>query len=263
MNAKLLSQDKKSMSATLLLSKTTPAYINAIRRTIIEEVPTMAIDEVEFTKNSSILYDEMIAHRLGLIPLKTDLKGYEIKSRCKEEETAKYSTVLSLSAKDEGYVYASQLQLKDKGCKPIFGNTPIVKLMKGQEVEFIATAVMGQGKDHTKWTPAHVSYKYKAELKIKKTIKDDEAKAIVDATPKGVVEVKQGKLTIADKDYELCHLYETVADLHKDIEVEEDDSEIIFSIESFGQLELKEIMASAFVMFDEKLDDLLAAVKKL
>ena len=78
MEVSVLDKSKDGLTLKLLIKGTTPAFMNTLRRTMIEEVPTMAIEDVEFRKNNGILYDEMIAHRLGLIPLKTDLKGYRM-----------------------------------------------------------------------------------------------------------------------------------------------------------------------------------------
>ena len=76
---------KDENKLSLIIKDTTPAFVNALRRIILDEVPTMAIEDVEFRKNNSILYDEMIAHRLGLLPLKTDLKSYTVPEHCKCE----------------------------------------------------------------------------------------------------------------------------------------------------------------------------------
>ena len=75
--------DKKDDNVTLLLKETNPTEVNMLRRMIIDEVPTLAIDEVNFIKNSSALYDEILALRLGLIALKTDLKSYNLPKDCK------------------------------------------------------------------------------------------------------------------------------------------------------------------------------------
>src|SRR3989344_1528823 len=78
MEVKVLSNNKDEGKLSFIIKATTPAFANALRRMVSEEVPTMAIEDIEFSKNNSILYDEMVAHRIGLIPLKTDLKGYEL-----------------------------------------------------------------------------------------------------------------------------------------------------------------------------------------
>src|SRR3989344_4066327 len=78
MEIKLLENNKKEGKVSFMIKKTSPAFANSLRKYILEKVPAMAIEDVEFRKNGSILYDEMIAHRLGLIPLSTDLKSYNL-----------------------------------------------------------------------------------------------------------------------------------------------------------------------------------------
>ena len=79
MNIEQLNWDKKSGKINFILSKTERVFVNTIRRMIIDEVPTLAVEDVEFRANSSALYDEMIALRLGLLPIKTDLKSSFLK----------------------------------------------------------------------------------------------------------------------------------------------------------------------------------------
>ena len=85
MEIRVLENNKEQGNLSFILKDSNPAYTNTLRRIMIDEVPTMAIEEVEFFKNNSILYDEIIAHRLGLIPLKTDLKSYNLTDQCKCE----------------------------------------------------------------------------------------------------------------------------------------------------------------------------------
>ena len=109
MEIKMLDKDKKSGRVSFILKNSTPAFANSLRRVILEDVPTMAIEDVEITKNSSLLYDSMIAHRLGLISLTTDLKSYTLPSKCKCEGKgcARCQVTLTLSVKGPGVVYAS------------------------------------------------------------------------------------------------------------------------------------------------------------
>ena len=100
---RLLEQDKEKNKVSFVLMNSTPSFANVIRRAIIEEVPVMAIEDVEFRKNNSILYDEIIAHRLGLLPLTTDLKSYNLSSecKCKGKGCARCQLKLTLKAKVE------------------------------------------------------------------------------------------------------------------------------------------------------------------
>lgn len=142
-----------------------PAYANSIRRYMNSEVPVMAIEDVEFRKNDSILYDELIAHRLGLLPLKTDLKSYVLPKECKCKGVGcnKCTLKMTLKTKAPGTVYASQIKSKDPAVVPVYPKTPIVKLLENQELEIEATAMLGQGKMHAKWSPGLIFYKYKDE----------------------------------------------------------------------------------------------------
>src|SRR3989339_2182422 len=121
MEIELLSTSKDKSTIRFLLKGTVPAFANLLRRVILEEVPVMAIEDVEFRKNSSILYDEMIAHRLGLLPLSTDLKSYNLPSECKCEGKgcARCQLKLTLKSKGLGMVYASEMHTRDAEIKPV------------------------------------------------------------------------------------------------------------------------------------------------
>lgn len=161
MEIKLIDFEEKKNRATFSLSGVDTAYANTLRRIMGFEVPVMAIDDVEFRKNTSILYDEVLSHRLGLIPLSTDLKSYDMPSecKCKGAGCASCTVKLILKAAGPGTVYASEIKSKDPAIKPLYPKMPIVKLLEGQEVEFEATAILGQGKEHSKWCPGLIFYK--------------------------------------------------------------------------------------------------------
>ena len=115
MDIKLVEYQEKKNRLTFSVKGADTAYANTLRRIMGFEVPVMAIDEVEFRKNTSILYDEMIAHRLGLIPLSTDLKSYNMTSecKCKGEGCASCTVKLILKAQGPCTVYASDIKSKD------------------------------------------------------------------------------------------------------------------------------------------------------
>jgi len=129
---------------------------NTIRRVIIAEVPTLAIDEVEFVKNQTPLYDEILAHRIGLVPIKTDLKAYSLK----EEASGKATTELKFTLKTKGpkTVYSGELKSKDPVCIPVYDNIPIAVLLKDKELVMEATAVLGRGREHMKFSPGLCHY---------------------------------------------------------------------------------------------------------
>ena len=161
MDVKLVENMDKKGKLVFSVKGVDTAYANTLRRIMGFEVPVMAIEEIEFRKNTSILYDEMIAHRIGLIPLTTDLKSYNMMSECKCKGAGCASCTVKLTLRAQGpcTVYSSDIKTKDPEIKPISGKMPIVKLLEGQEIELEATAILGQGKIHSKWAPGLVYYK--------------------------------------------------------------------------------------------------------
>jgi len=138
-------------------------YANAIRRFAISEVPSMAIDEVVILENSSVMYDELLAHRLGLLPLKTDLEKYILPEQCDCRNPLGCSKcrvllVLDAQARDKVLtVYSGDLVSEDKEIIPVTDKIPIVKLAPGQKVKLEAYAKLGRGKEHAKWQPDSAS----------------------------------------------------------------------------------------------------------
>ena len=161
MEIKLIEFQEKKNRAIFSITGIDAVYANTLRRLMGYEVPVMSIDDVEFRKNTSILYDEVLSHRLGLVPLSTDLKSYDLPSecKCKGAGCASCTVKLVLKAQGPGAVYASDIKSKDPAIKPLYGKMPIVKLLEKQEVELEATAVLGQGKEHAKWSPGLIFYK--------------------------------------------------------------------------------------------------------
>lgn len=147
----------------LLLKGIDRVYANAIRRFAISEVPCMAIDEIVIHDNSSVLYDEILAHRLGLIPLTTDLEGYILPQDCDCKTSlgctkCRVLLVLDAVATDEvKTIYSGDLVSEDTRVKPSVDNIPIIKLAPGQKIKLEAYAKLGKGRTHAKWQPVAVS----------------------------------------------------------------------------------------------------------
>jgi DNA-directed RNA polymerase subunit D len=255
MEVRLLDKTKDG-KVSFLIKNTDVFFVNTLRRLMIEEVPVMAIEDVEIRENSSALYDEILAHRLGLVPLKTDLKSYTLpdECKCKGEGCAKCTLKLTLTAKGPGMVYASDLKSKDPKVKPIYPKTPIVELFKDQKLKLEATAVLGKGKDHAKFSPGLFFYKNKPVIEILK--KDALTEECIKVCPKNVFIVKNKKIEI-DKDKTLeCDLCQACVDACKGaLKVSSSESDIIMYIESFGQLDPKDIVLNAIEELDTKVKD--------
>jgi len=138
---------------------------NALRRIILSEIPTMAIDMVTFYDNSSILNDEILSLRLGLVPLKTDLKTYNTVSECtcKGKECAKCTVILTMDVKGPAVVYSKEMNCIDPEIGPVHESIPIAKLTENQALKFEAKAKLGTAKEHAKWQAGIASYEMKED----------------------------------------------------------------------------------------------------
>jgi DNA-directed RNA polymerase subunit D len=134
-------------------------YVNSLRRLAISEVPTLAIDDVVILENSSVMHDEAVAHRLGLIPLRTDPGRFVMAHECDCKSTLGCSKcrvllVLDSEANEKTLVVTSgELVSEDELVKPVSKDIPIIVLAPNQKLKFEAYARLGTGKDHAKWQP--------------------------------------------------------------------------------------------------------------
>ncbi len=167
------------------------AFINAIRRTIMQDVPCLSIEDVSIYENDSVMFDEFLAHRLGMLPVKTDVKGY------KKGESVK----LVLEKEGPAMVYSKDLKSTDPKIEIADKKIPIVKLGKNQKVKLEMNAVMLSGREHVKWQPAIATFTqdekdsetYEFELESSGSLSNKE---ILD----GAVKLLQEKTTAFEKE---------------------------------------------------------------
>ena len=138
-------------------------YANALRRICLNGIPVFAIDTVDIIENSSVLQDEGLAHRLGLIPLKTDLSRFNEPSKCdchSETGCSNCKVMLVLESGDSDVtrtIFTSDLSSEDDSVKPTADNIPIVQLAPGQKIKLECYARLGRGIEHAKWNSANIS----------------------------------------------------------------------------------------------------------
>jgi DNA-directed RNA polymerase subunit D len=265
MEVNLLSRSKDDMKCTLLLKGISTAYANSMRRSFIENVPVLAIEDLQIKKNNSALYDEIIAHRLGLIPLKTDMSTYEQAPddyKNPDDLNVKQKVVLTLKAKGPGMVYASEIKSQDPAIKPVYPKMPIVNLLQGQEFEFEAVAIMGVGRIHAKWSPCLAYYRQKPIIEVKKKV--DNAKEVIDNQPDKIFILKNNNLVVDSEKILSSNLVEEAVSLCKpkgSVALTYSDDEIIFTIESWGQITCKEIILEGLKQISLMCDDFTKALK--
>ncbi len=232
-------------------------YVNAIRRYIMSEMPTLAIEDVVVVENSSLIYDEIIAHRLGLVPLKTPKKYLEQEG---------VQLMMVLDAKAEGgtrTVYSGELvSVEDKEVYPISTEIPLLKLTKGQSIKIEAYAKLGSGKNHSKFSP--VSRATVKPTPIVKIINSTTNKMndIVDSCPRGVFYIKDGKLAVTDEDACTFCMECTKVD-PESVEIQEKYNSYILSIESIGQHEARDVLIMGIDLIQRNLEELKEKVMAL
>jgi len=222
----------KGSEDSFLFEGVSPEFMNLLRRTISFEIPTMAIEDVHFTKNSSALYDEIIAHRIGLIPLKVkNVEDYKFhdKCTCKGKGCKNCQIILELKCEGPKMVYSEDITTKEKGVEVLYPKTPIVGLIGNQKLAFKAVATLGIGKTHIKWSPALSYYSNYTTAKI------------------GGKEVKTKEPTEFSR--KLLDLGEDALKLEgikdKNVEIVTSDDKFIFTVESWGQMAPKDLLQAS------------------
>ena len=263
MEIKVLEKDDVAMR--LLIQGVSVAFINAIRRIILSEVPCMAIDEIVIIENSSVLHDEILAHRLGLIPLKTDLDSYNLPEECpcKSEfgcNLCRVALALDMEAgENTTTVYSQSLRSENPNITPVSEKIPIAKLAPNQKIRLEAYARLGKGKNHAKWQPVSAcAYKYLPQIRINEK-KCDACGKCIEVCPKKVFAKTEKRVEI--QNILECTLCKDCVDACPQnppaIEVSREENSFILNVESTGTLPVERIILEALNILDKKYEDFL------
>ncbi len=227
----------------ILIKEADTAIVNAIRRTIMNNVPILAVSDITIYQNTSVFFDEFLASRLGSLPIKTD-KTYKKGDKIK----------LTLEKEGPGIVYSSDIKSADPAAVVAEKNIPIIKLGEKQKIKLEMEAEMNTGKEHAKWQPAIVSYSQLPIIEAKTT----SLKKIETAFKNAVIENKAGKLVLDP--YE-CDPQRAL-DEAGDGKISFDKNSFILYVESHGGLKTKQILEEAINVLIEKNNELKEALKK-
>ncbi|XP_007896446.1 DNA-directed RNA polymerases I and III subunit RPAC1 isoform X2 [Callorhinchus milii] len=191
---------------------------NSFRRILLAEVPTMAVEKAFIYNNTSIVQDEILAHRLGLIPIKADPRLFEYRSTGDEEGTEIDTLQFQLKVKctknpkaqkdssdpEELYinhkVYSKHMKwvpignqadvLGQADIRPVHDDILIALLRPGQEIDVVMHCVKGIGKDHAKFSPvATASYRLLPDITLLQPVVGDLAERLKSCFSPGVIEV--------------------------------------------------------------------------
>ena len=272
--------DKK---AKFVLRNSSPAMANALRRTLLSDIPKMAIDTVEFYtgklegddgkeyESITPLFEEVIAHRLGMLPVPTDLDLFVPQSECScgGEGCPSCTIIYKLTKVGPATVYSSDLQPlggpnSDK-LRIVDEFIPIVELMPDQGINVFAKAVMGTAKKHVKWQVCNgVGYKYMPVINIDpKHASDEQVVACAKLCPEGL-EVKGKKLVV--KDPVKCGFARGCLeqlDETEGITVDWDDTNFLFKFETDGSLTAQQALNIALDVLSKEAKDFAEQIEAL
>lgn len=280
MRIKVLETDEQF--GRFLIEEATPAQVNAIRRTLLSDVPTMAIETVEINQGiirddegkeyESIapLFDEIIAHRLGLLPVPTDLDSYVFRDSCECGGVGCPHCTITYIINKKGpcTVYSGDLIPvgNDSSLKIKDGLIPIVELKEKQALIAYAIAELGTGREHAKWQPVSgLGYTYYPTIHIDMKRCSEKCKELVDSCPSKAKKIDGDIVTITKVD--ACYdLMKCIDICEEAVKVEYDESRIIMQYETDGSVSAKDAIEYALLLLDESfrsLGDKVAIVDKI
>ena len=230
-------------------------FINAIRRVAMVDVPKIAIEDVNIKVNDSAMFNEVLAHRLGLTPLVSDLDALEGLSLPEDDDWEEFSNGIMFYLKEEGpkVVYSKDLISSDSKIKPVYDTIPLVKLKEDEIIDIEAVAKVGYGKEHAKWMPTTVcAYKQYPEITFNEDEEVDYDCAL--ACPRGVLKSDRRSKKIKILDIENCTMCRSCvrASTNGYINVGHKDNDFIFRIETDGAMPPKEVLLKACDVLGEK-----------
>ncbi|MCL5680966.1 MAG: DNA-directed RNA polymerase subunit D [Candidatus Thermoplasmatota archaeon] len=246
------------------ISDITPAYANLLRRTLINDIPKLAISRVNFHhgeirqgedkvySSSTSLFDEVIASRIGMIPLPTDLKMNERETcSCGGSGCPLCTVNYSLFAVGPKMVTSGDLiSLGDAKFSPVDKEIPIVELNERQAIMLDGEAYMGKAREHARFqSTSGVSYSYHRELTVSR--KEPDVEEIMEKSPKNVLSKNETEVVFTT-DFPSKYM----AKLYRmdSLKVKEDDTRFVFSFETDGSLKAREVLTYAIERIRSRLE---------
>lgn len=260
-----------------------PSIANAFRRLMLSEVPSIAIEKVYMYNNTSIIQDEVLAHRLGLIPLRADPRLFEYKAdetndEGTDQDTLEYKLKVKCSRRkdvkdtasfenlyENHNVYSGQIRWVPKGRQaqlmreaevaPVHDKILISKMRPGHEFDIKLLAVKGTGKDHAKFSPVSTAtYRLLPEITLTREVSGEDAKTLQSCFSPGVIEIDdRGQAYVKDARYDSCsrNIYRH-PHLKDAVEMTRIRDHFIFNVESVGAYKPHDIFLESIKLLKKK-----------
>jgi DNA-directed RNA polymerase subunit D len=237
--------DRDDRNARFVVRGLTPAFANGIRRAMIADVPTLAVETVRVIENTSVMFDEMIGLRLGLVPLTTPVGEFD----------AGDVITLALDVEGPATAYSGDIESSDDMVQPADEHIPIIELKDGQRLAFEAEAVLAPGRDHAKHQGGvAVGYRHLQTVEV-----DGELDEYEDREPqivRGVIE-DDGELVAAESfGNDITNRYPEQA-----VTVTEVPGAFVFHVETDGSMSVDDLVSGAVRSLADRADELEAAVQ--
>ena len=268
MDIKILEMEERK--CRFILTNASPAKANALRRTLLTDIPKMAIDTVDFHlgpidvdgrefESITPLFDEIIAHRLGMVPVPTRPDGFEFnfKDECTCGGVGCPNCTFMYSLNKHGpctVLSGDMMPVGSDSFKVCDPNIPIVELADRQSVLIYAHVVKGTARKHVKWQVANgVGYKYMPVIEIGSVMDPEE---VAKKCPKKVFEVVDGKLKVVEENLYDCILCETCSETDSEVKFTSKDDEFVFTFETDGSLTAQQVLDEAVRILSDSAKDL-------
>jgi DNA-directed RNA polymerase subunit D len=258
-------EELKPKKAVLRIEETKPYFINSLRRVMLAELPKLAVNNVIIYDNTSALFDEIISHRLGLVPIPTDLSLLVFRDECvcKGKGCPNCTVRYTLSKEGAGTVYSGDLQPAEKSWAIKEDKIPIVELYGEQRLILEVEAVLGRGRDHAKWHAVQApGYRMESVIEFDKK-RINEVKEFVNKLPKDLVVIKGDKLEL--KDVTKLSVLESYLDKENVnfITIKKDPTRVIFSFETDGSFNAKDAILESAKIIEKKYEEFGKLLKEL
>ena len=237
--------DSTDREARFVVRGATPAFVNGLRRAMLADVPTLAIDEIRVIENSSVMFNEQIALRLGLVPLTTPVGEFD------EDDVI----TLAIDVEGPGTALSGDLVSADDLVEPADTNIPIIDLKENQRLEVEADAVLENGQSHSKHQGG-VAIGYRHLQRVEVLGDADEFEEEEPHVLRGVIE-EDGELIPSEEfDHNLRNRYPG-----KRIDVDDVPNAFVFHVETDGSVTAAELVDAGAETLAERADTLKTGVQ--
>jgi len=273
------------------------AIANALRRILIAEVPTMAIEKVFIGNNTGVMQDEILSHRLGLIPINVDPAAFDFRAPNEDYSDRnclifelKVDCTRNIQASDDAPPHEKYINEKvysrnfvwipqgvqgdmfiDNPVRPVFEDILITKLRPGQSIDLNVYCEKGIGKTHAKWSPVSTAfYRLLPEITFLTEIKDELADELVQKCPMNVFDIedlgkKRGRVAkvARPRDCSVCRECIREPEWQDRIKLSRVKNHFIFSVESVGTYDSGVLLAEAIRVLIAKIETLELEIGKI